>query len=127
MCGEMSTPVCCTLRIALRREEAFWGPGVAQLLHGIAQKNSLRAAAQQMGISYSKAWKIIHNAENGLEFQLIESASGGMQGGGSYLTEAAKHLLSAYDAMVDEVEAVMHLAYDRHMKAVIQSEEIHSA
>ena len=72
--------------ISLRREKAFWGPGVAQLLHYIVQHKSLRAAAQQMNMSYSKAWKIVHEAEEQLGFPLIETISGGARGGGSYLT-----------------------------------------
>lgn len=107
------------MHISLRRERSFWGPGVAQLLHGIAEKHSLRAAAQQMDMSYSKAWKIIHEAEKGLRFKLIEASAGGMQGGGSRLTPKGEALLRAYEQMSDELKRTAQQEFEARIRPLL--------
>ena len=47
-----------------------FGPGVAQLLHRVERLHSLRAAAMEMEMAYSKAWTVIKNSENALGFKL---------------------------------------------------------
>lgn len=110
-----------TLRLGMKREKSFWGPGVAQLLHQIECCHSLRAAAQCMGISYSKAWKIIHDAEQGLGFALVESISGGVCGGGSHLTEKGSDILSAYDKTVSTVEKVLMKVFEQNIRVILDN------
>ena len=74
-----------------------FGPGVAQLLHRVERLHSLRAAAAEMEMAYSKAWTVIKNAENALGFKLLASTTGGRHGGGAALTPEGKALLTAYD------------------------------
>ena len=50
-----------------------------------------------MGMAYTKALKLIRNAENALAFPLISRAAGGKDGGGSRLTEAGKEWLERYE------------------------------
>ena len=52
----MTTPLHPVLSIRLFRDEKCFGSGVAQLLHLVDEHHSLRAAAQTMGMAYSKAW-----------------------------------------------------------------------
>lgn len=47
-------------------------------------------------MSYSKAWTIIKRTEKALNYSLIETKVGGVDGGGSYLTPNAKDLLENY-------------------------------
>ncbi len=54
---EKSIVIDTTLRLRYGEEKAF-GPGLAQLLEGIAVYGSLRRSAAQMDMSYNKAWKI---------------------------------------------------------------------
>ncbi len=110
----------CVQHISLRREKSFWGPGVAQLLHYIAQYQSLRAAAQQMDMSYSKAWKIVHEAEKELNFPLIATISGGAKGGGSYLTKQGESLLRAYDIMTAELESTVQASFTAHIRPLLE-------
>ncbi|MBQ9061651.1 MAG: LysR family transcriptional regulator [Eubacterium sp.] len=112
-------PVRCTLRIRLQRDEPFWGIGVSQLLHGIEKTHSLRAAAQNMRISYSKAWKILHQAEMALDMPLLNSTTGGQDGGGSSLTEYARRLLYAYDDMIEQTNAVMQRCYEENLVPIL--------
>ena len=73
-----------------------FGPGVAQLLHRVERLHSLRAAAMEMEMAYSKAWTVIKNSENALGFKLLASTTGGKHGGGAQLTERGEALLAAY-------------------------------
>ena len=81
--------------------EKFFGEGPARLLHGVEQTGSLRAAAMSMDMAYTKALKLIRNAENALGFPLIHRATGGKDGGGSLLTAEGKEWLTRYEAYRD--------------------------
>jgi len=81
--------------------EKFFGEGPARLLRGIEETGSLSAAAKAMGMAYTKALKLIRNAENALGFQLTSRTVGGRDGGGSILTPEAKIWLRRYEAYRD--------------------------
>lgn len=81
--------------------EKFFGEGPARLLRGIEQTGSLRAAAMSMEMAYTKALKLIRNAENALGFPLIRRSTGGKDGGGSCLTKEGKAWLERYEAYRD--------------------------
>lgn len=49
-----------------------FGHSCVLLLQGIAREHSLNRAAKSMGIAYSKAWRIINEAEGQLGCKLIE-------------------------------------------------------
>ena len=86
------------LTVRLFTDRKCFGPGVAELLHHVEAQHSLRAAAGAMEMAYSKAWKMIKNAEECLGFRLLNSAAGGKNGGGATLTPEAARLLADYDA-----------------------------
>lgn len=123
MCGRVKTgetaELTCTLRVSLCRERSFWGPGVSSLLHRIEEEHSLRAAAQKMNLSYTKAWRIVHEAEVGLGFALIESVNGGAKGGGSIVTQKGKALLGVYDDLIRTVEEVLQREFHTKIKPLI--------
>ena len=81
--------------------EKFFGEGPARLLRGVEETGSLRAAAMSMDMAYTKALKLIRNAETALGFPLIRRATGGKDGGGSSLTEEGKEWLQRYEAYRD--------------------------
>ena len=76
--------------------DKFFGEGPYQLLLGVERTGSLRCAAMEMGMAYSKAWTILKNAEEQLGFKLLLSTTGGKHGGGAQLTERGEALLAAY-------------------------------
>lgn len=95
------------IRIPFTSDGAFFGPGVNELLHNIDTAKSLSVAANMMGMSYSKAWKIIHVAEKKLGYPLTVKSIGGAAGGGSSLTEKGRSFMERYDAFVaDSYKAV---------------------
>lgn len=81
--------------------EKFFGEGPARLLHGVEETGSLRAAAMSMNMAYTKALKLIRNAETALGFPVISRKTGGRDGGGSRLTEEGKEWLCRYEAYRD--------------------------
>ena len=81
--------------------EKFFGEGPARLLRGVEEQGSLRAAAMSMDMAYTKALKLIRNAETALDFALISRSTGGKDGGGSCLTEEGKEWLERYEAYRD--------------------------
>ena len=89
---------------------AGYSPGrarrqAAELLRRVRETHSLRAAALDMEMAYSKAWKIVKNAEECLDCKLLSTATGGKNGGGATLTPEAEQLLAAYDAYCRELNA----------------------
>lgn len=81
--------------------EKFFGEGPSRLLHAIEEKGSLRAASISMGMAYTKALKILSNAEKALGFPLTNRSIGGKDGGGSCLTPEGKEFLKRYEAYRD--------------------------
>lgn len=77
--------------------ERFFGEGPYRLLLAVAQCGSLRSAAFEMGMAYTKALKILRRAETSLGYSLIERQTGGKGGGGSRLTAEAKELIQQYE------------------------------
>lgn len=80
-----------------RDGEKFFGEGPARLLHGIEETGSLRAAAISMNMAYTKALKLLKNAESALGFPLTARTAGGKSGGGSQLTPEGKVWLMQYE------------------------------
>lgn len=93
------------ITIRLFAEEKCFGPGVASLLLAVREHRSLRSAAQSMEMAYSKAWKILRQAEKGLGCKLLDSTTGGKGGGGAVLTPEADAILQTYLDYCREVEA----------------------
>lgn len=75
----------------------FFGEGPYRLLRETENTGSLRCAALNMGMAYSKAIRIISAAEENLGFKLTYRKIGGKGGGGSFLTDEAKELLLKYE------------------------------
>lgn len=105
-----------TLRLLDDEGQRRFGPGVAALLSEVREKRSLRAAAASMGMAYSKAWRIVRDAEEALNCKLLRSTIGGRHGGGAALTEEAEALLTAYQLLRDEVSAFAQERYQEHFR-----------
>ena len=81
--------------------DKFFGEGPYQLLLGVERTGSLRCAAMEMGMAYSKAMKLVRHAEAALGFPLTQRTVGGTSGGGSCLTPQGKEWISRYGAYRD--------------------------
>ena len=90
----------------------IFGPGPAELLEQVERTGSLRAA-QKIGLSYSKALKILHTAERGLAMPLVSTEAGGLGGGGSTITPQAQALLAWFRQARQAVEETARAQLDR--------------
>ena len=79
----------------------FFGEGPCRLLRGVERTGSLRAAALEMEMAYSKASKLLKQAEDSLGFSLTTRSAGGKAGGGSVLTPEGKRWLQQYEQYRD--------------------------
>ena len=94
--------------------EKFFGEGPARLLQGVEKYGSLRAAATSMEMAYSKALKLLKQAEDALGFSLTTRTTGGKTGGGSTLTTEGKQWLQQYEAYRDACIKVNQALYRQH-------------
>ncbi|MDR0551893.1 MAG: LysR family transcriptional regulator [Spirochaetaceae bacterium] len=85
--------------------EPFCGPGVIQLLDAIAASGNVRKACAEIGLSYSKAWKLLRVAEECAGFPLIERRQGGSHGGSASVTEKGAAFSRAYHEFADRSQS----------------------
>ena len=81
----------------------FFGLGRLKLLEKIQSGQSLRGAAQSMGMSYRAAWGKIKNTENVLGVALVEKKAGNRSG--YQLTEEGVALMARFSRWFQEVES----------------------
>src|SRR5678815_555089 len=86
------------LRVMVEGEIAL-GPGRVELLGLIHKTGSLRAAAQRMGVSYMRAWKLVKDTNNCFDRPLVEVSRGGKSGGGAKLTKVGRMSVALYRRM----------------------------
>jgi molybdate transport system regulatory protein len=61
-----------------------------RLLAAIDEHGSITAGAKVMGVPYRVAWQKVHEMEERLGVQLLDTQTGGSEGGGARLTEAGR-------------------------------------
>ena len=79
-------------------EEIALGPGKTDLLRAIAGTGSLAGAARQLGMSYMRAWKLVHTMNACFREPLVEMERGGTTQG-ARLTPTGERALALYDEM----------------------------
>jgi molybdate transport system regulatory protein len=83
------------------------GPGKASLLQAIAHSGSISGAAREMGMSYRRAWLLVEQMNRCFRTPLVETATGGLKGGGAQITEMAADVLAHYQAMQQKAWAAI--------------------
>lgn len=73
------------------RSSAF-GRGIVELCEWVERTGSLNKACKQMGMAYSKAWRIIRNTEQTMGVELLNRQGAN----GSTLTEEARKLVHLF-------------------------------
>ena len=74
-----------------------------RLLEAIDQTGSLAKAAEVMNVPYRSAWQRMKKSEERLGIRLLDTQSGGADGGGTTLTEAARDLIRRYHRFSDGI------------------------
>ncbi|HEV7766193.1 MAG TPA: LysR family transcriptional regulator [Thermoanaerobaculia bacterium] len=77
------------------------GPGKADLLDAIARTGSIRAAAEELGMSYMRAWNLVKTMNAAFRSPLVEKERGGAGQGGAQLTTAGQKVLRLYRKIED--------------------------
>ena len=94
--------------------EPTFGKGVIHILKKVDEYQSLSKAYKSMNMSSSKAWKMIHRAQEDLGFKLIDSQIGGSQGGKSSLTPEAKEFVKRYEAYCDDIKEYASMKFKEY-------------
>lgn len=93
-----------------------FGPGVSRIMELVKETGKLSEAYEIMGLSSSKAWKIIKKAEEDLGFPLFVTVVGGKGGGRSELSPEGEDLLNRYQAFVYELNIEAEKLFNRYFK-----------
>lgn len=96
----------------------FFGEGPCRLLRCVEKTGSLRSAAMEMEMAYSKASRILKQAEENLGFPLTARSTGGKDGGGSILTPQGRQLLGQYEAYRDACVKANQALYRQYFPQV---------
>lgn len=92
----------------------FFGPGVCDLLKGILETNSIKDAAKNMGLSYSKALRILKKAELYLGFNIVIKSRGGETGGETIVTDEGKRIIESYDLLYKDVNETIDKSFPKY-------------
>ncbi|HJT42796.1 MAG TPA: LysR family transcriptional regulator [Rhizomicrobium sp.] len=94
--GQSAAMARLSIRIYLDEHRHALGPGMMELLEGVAEHGSIRKSAAAMGMSYRKAWLLIRNMQESFGGEIVTTTIGGNAGGGARLTALGKTLLASY-------------------------------
>ena len=87
------------------------GDNEYRLLKHIVESKSLKAASDEIGVSYRKAWGDLKKAEELLGYQLLIKQRGGKSGGTSVVTDKARKLIEAYEALQQTFDEKIEIAF----------------
>ena len=81
-----------------------FGSGRRMLLEAIDRSGSINRAAQELEMSYRKAWGALRAMEERLGVKLIERQTGGKDGGGAVLTEDARKFIKQFEELEKDLQ-----------------------
>ncbi|HUI67507.1 MAG TPA: FmdE family protein [Nitrospirota bacterium] len=87
--------------------EPVFGRGRRFLLEAIDSYGSINRAAQEVDISFRKAWGHIKAMESRLGMKLVERQAGGKNGGGATLTDDARKFLKKYEVLEKGIQEMV--------------------
>ncbi len=80
----------------------IFGQGRRKILEKIDELGSIRAAAEDLKMSYRAVWGKIKAAEENLGLKLVETSPGGGKNRGARLTPEARDFLKKFQKMHDQ-------------------------
>jgi molybdate transport system regulatory protein len=78
-----------------------------ELLEAIDAHGSLSRAAEALDVPYRTAWERVKATEGEIGFRLLDSESGGLDGGGSRLTPEARDLCRRFRRVSGGIQEVV--------------------
>jgi molybdate transport system regulatory protein len=113
--GTGGRPIRLTHRIWIEDDEArVLSPDACALLACVAATGSLRQAALQSGVSYSKARHLAGDAEACLGLRLLDRRIGGSNGGGSAPTAACRDIGRRFAAFLQDADDRLIELFEAH-------------
>jgi molybdate transport system regulatory protein len=97
-------------------ETIILGPGKADLLAAIESLGSLRDAAEAVGMSYMRAWRLIQTMNEEFREPVVLLTRGGTSHGGTELTATGREALELYRTMEGETLRATAAAWKRLRK-----------
>ena len=82
------------------------GPGKIALLECIERTGSLSAAGRSLGMSYRRAWLLLHSVNDSFSEPSVEFSVGGKDGGGARLTAFGRKLIASYRTFETAVDVL---------------------
>ncbi|MEO8432121.1 MAG: LysR family transcriptional regulator [Acidobacteriota bacterium] len=108
------SPAAIRPRIRVTREgDILLGPGKADLLAAIGRLGGLGAAAEELGMSYMRAWKLVQTLNRAFRAPLVHTERGGARHGNAGLTPMGESVLALYREMEAGSLAAMKPAWKR--------------
>jgi len=91
-----------------------FGEGPCRLLRGIEKTGSLKQAAADLGMAYSKANHVIKSCEGNLGSALTHPKRGGITRGGSEVSDKAIELMKVHESFREEIENEIGKIYKKY-------------
>ena len=105
--------------------EKFMGIGVLWLLEKTQELGSLRKAAKDMTISYTKAYNMVRRLETVLGLEVLDKRKGGASRDGACLTDFGRELCRLYRDFQEEAKEKVSEPYEAFKAALERKMEEH--
>lgn len=89
------------------------GPGKADLLEAIGRTGSIRAAAEELEMSYMRAWTLVRTMNAAFRTPVVEKIRGGPDRGGARLTARGQRVLELYVRMSRRAERAISTNWEK--------------
>lgn len=96
--------------------EKYMGAGVLWLLEGVRLHGSIRKAAEEMHLSYTKAHTMLKKLEDAVGQPILQRRRGGDSRDGASLTEFGASFIQAYDRFQKELKQEAEEGFQRFLK-----------
>jgi molybdate transport system regulatory protein len=103
----------------LRGGEIALGPGKIALLEAIHGSGNLTAAAQALGMSYMRAWKLVQTMNACFREPLVTTHRGGKAHGSAMLTRSGERALALYRGMEEASREAMAASW-RELRGLLR-------
>ena len=88
-------------------EDRFMGIGRLELLEKIHRLGSISRAAQEMQMSYKRAWDLVNSMNQQAREPLVSTQAGGKRGGGAIVTAAGQQMIREFEALQARFQAFL--------------------
>lgn len=94
-------------------DDRYMGIGRLELLAQIQEQGSISKAAQQMGMSYKRAWDLVSSLNAQSVRPLVNTQAGGKRGGGAEVTAEGQQLIQEFRALQERFQEFLRSESER--------------